>query len=615
MSRLDSSTSLSGSYSSFSGVDIKVVINGVQCGNMQQVSYMIQREKMPNYVMGSVDPISFGRGKRAINGVIRGLLLDLDLLYSESFKNEKALLDKDEVFFKEINSTEKVEKKPAVRQRLKRRKPPETRSRMKYIYDVFFSYKVFPGGSLGDAAETCIESIIVSALEAAGAALASGGLGGVPAAVAFVEASIVACVGGIARELIFEDGITHLLAELTKIPFYSNKYDEHLKEIEEWNKKVDAENAKIKLTEAGSTATPASPSVEEYGYIQPQEYDLENLGSNYIINKTEYLDQILPFDIVIIAVNEYGQSAQMRLYGCEIVSANSEFSIDSMTVPFSLNFVARTILPWRSFDLMGAKPAELASAQNPNQVPVTRSAPPQTPISPAGTSQRELTEEEIEAADDLLFGDDLAEGNDGIEEPLDSDRDGVPDEFDELPFDPNESSDNDGDGFGDNSDSDSDNDGIPNEIDPEPTVQNDPVEILGDDLTGGNDGIEEPLDSDGDGIPDEFDLDPENADIGEPTTEDMSKFIKDTDGDSIANSSDPDNDNDGILDTEDPEPNIENDPANLGDDLTGGDDNPGFYGPDSDIDGDGIPDYDDDDADGDGTPDAVDLDPVDPNIQ
>ena len=58
---MSGSTSLSQSYSSFSGVDIRVISNGAQVGSMQYVSYMIQREKAPNYIMGSVDPVSFGR--------------------------------------------------------------------------------------------------------------------------------------------------------------------------------------------------------------------------------------------------------------------------------------------------------------------------------------------------------------------------------------------------------------------------------------------------------------------------------------------------------------------------------------------------------------------------
>lgn len=71
MSKVDVSTSLSQSYGSFSGVDIKATINGKECGSIQHLSYMIQRERASNYMMRPVDPISLSRG-RGINGVIRG---------------------------------------------------------------------------------------------------------------------------------------------------------------------------------------------------------------------------------------------------------------------------------------------------------------------------------------------------------------------------------------------------------------------------------------------------------------------------------------------------------------------------------------------------------------
>ena len=32
---------------------------------------------------------------------------------------------------------------------------------------------------------------------------------------------------------LFEEGFVHLLAEISRLPLYSDKYDEHLKEIEE----------------------------------------------------------------------------------------------------------------------------------------------------------------------------------------------------------------------------------------------------------------------------------------------------------------------------------------------------------------------------------------------
>ena len=57
------SLDLSRTYTSYSGVDIKVIINGKPAGSMQALSYAIQREKAPIYVMGSVDPVSYSRGK------------------------------------------------------------------------------------------------------------------------------------------------------------------------------------------------------------------------------------------------------------------------------------------------------------------------------------------------------------------------------------------------------------------------------------------------------------------------------------------------------------------------------------------------------------------------
>ena len=67
----------------------------------------------------------------------------------------------------------------------------------------------------------------------------------------------------------------------------------------------------------------------------------------------------------------------------------------------------------------------------------------------------------------------------------DSDRDGVPDETDAFPDDPNETMDSDNDGVGDNADPDDDNDGIPDLQDPTPTGgTGDPGDGGGDNGTG-----------------------------------------------------------------------------------------------------------------------------------
>ena len=218
-----SSLDLSKTYSSYSGVDIRVVINGRPVGSMQALSYAIQREKAPIYVMGSVDPISYSRGKRGIAGTMISLLLDKHFIYSDNFQDEKAYLDKDEIF-----------------------DPVATSGR--------------PGGGNED------------------------------------EARLNNLAG---REL---------------------------------------RNVANDLQPDGTRA---------------DSYSTRDVSSNYAVAPVFYVDQILPFDVSIVAANEYGSSAQMRLYGCEILNEGSGFSIDDMVIENQMTYVCRTILPWRAFTAAG----------------------------------------------------------------------------------------------------------------------------------------------------------------------------------------------------------------------------------------------------------------------
>lgn len=65
-------------FNSFSGVDIKVTIGNKAIGEVQGVSYQVSREKAPIYTMGSADPRSFSRGKRAIAGSLVMIQFDSD---------------------------------------------------------------------------------------------------------------------------------------------------------------------------------------------------------------------------------------------------------------------------------------------------------------------------------------------------------------------------------------------------------------------------------------------------------------------------------------------------------------------------------------------------------
>ena len=198
-----SSLDLARQYSSFAGVDIKCILGGEVVGQMQAISYAVQREKAPIYVMGRVDPLSFSRGKRGIAGTMISLLLDQHLISEHApFATSFAVLDKDEIF-----------SSPA---------------------------------DLNVANTTAADQQDI--------------------APGFAEADL------------------------------------------------------------GSNYTPATP---------------------------KYVDQLLPFDVTIVAANEYGQASTMRIYGCEILNEGSGFSIDDIVIENQMTYVCRTILPWKQMGHWG----------------------------------------------------------------------------------------------------------------------------------------------------------------------------------------------------------------------------------------------------------------------
>ena len=83
-------------YTSFGGTDITAVFNGNVFGELQMVSYRVNREKAPVYTMGSVDPRSIARGKRMVSGVCVFIIFDKESLL-DAMKEGNVWLGKDEV--------------------------------------------------------------------------------------------------------------------------------------------------------------------------------------------------------------------------------------------------------------------------------------------------------------------------------------------------------------------------------------------------------------------------------------------------------------------------------------------------------------------------------------
>lgn len=68
---------------SFSGADLIVNFGPKVIGELQQISWAVQREKAPVYTLGNADPRSFSRGKRAIAGNLVFAVFDRDALLDE----------------------------------------------------------------------------------------------------------------------------------------------------------------------------------------------------------------------------------------------------------------------------------------------------------------------------------------------------------------------------------------------------------------------------------------------------------------------------------------------------------------------------------------------------
>lgn len=195
-----SSAAYSKTYNSFSGVDMQCTFAGKVIGELEGLSFTIQREKAPIYTMGSADPRSYSRGKRGIAGSVVFTVLD-----------RSALL--------EVNRD-----RPYIANR----------------YDVPAGFEV-----------------------------------------ADVNVDVIERASGL----------------------------------------------------IGSLSGSASPSVSR-------------VVLDKILARPQYLDQVLPFDIVLTAANEYGSFARMVLHQVEILNVGSSMSVDDIQTTEACTYVACGLTPW-----------------------------------------------------------------------------------------------------------------------------------------------------------------------------------------------------------------------------------------------------------------------------
>ena len=196
-------SSFSRTYNSFSGVDMVVAFNDKIIGEIQGVSYTVQREKAPIYTMGSADPRSFSRGKRGIAGSLVFVVFD-----------RSALIE------------------------------------------------------------------------------------------AFSDSPFLAWV---------------------------NEYAA-IQDTEAFS--VDLTNPQLDLPALGTVGS------DQGARVQVVELDK-------VLARPIYHDQVLPFELVLTAANEYGANSVMKIHGVEILNCGSGMSIDDITTDEACTFVARALTTWQ----------------------------------------------------------------------------------------------------------------------------------------------------------------------------------------------------------------------------------------------------------------------------
>ena len=64
------------------------------------------------------------------------------------------------------------------------------------------------------------------------------------------------------------------------------------------------------------------------------------------------MDQIWPFDVTLVAQNEYGQGAWSSIIGCEIINEGGGISMDDLTNEEQATYIALHRVPWTALSVV-----------------------------------------------------------------------------------------------------------------------------------------------------------------------------------------------------------------------------------------------------------------------
>lgn len=71
-----------------------------------------------------------------------------------------------------------------------------------------------------------------------------------------------------------------------------------------------------------------------------------SVGALSVKRSAQHADQVYPFDITLIAQNEYGRATSSAIVGVEIINEGGGISVDDITNEQQMTYIAITKMPW-----------------------------------------------------------------------------------------------------------------------------------------------------------------------------------------------------------------------------------------------------------------------------
>lgn len=266
---------------SFSGADLVVSFANQVIGELQGISWSIQREKAPVFTLGSADARSFSRGKRAIAGSMQFAVFDHDSLVS-AMQHVWDQIAPPAMFTAAGNL--------AVR---------SSEDFSTVLSNIKWNQ------TTSQAANDNFNSGINGATNGAISGILTGGIiGGVTGAANGYNSHDYGFSGTSAIKPNKQEGSNGAPSQ------YDSEYNYF---VEKWGKGDDI-------------YVPAG-----FSPIR---------GENIV-----YADTLPPFDVTLTYANEYGQTAFQKIYDVDILNESSGVSVDTIVMERQMTYIARRISP------------------------------------------------------------------------------------------------------------------------------------------------------------------------------------------------------------------------------------------------------------------------------